>query len=84
MGVRVFNVKLGEDVMLNIDIFKNAGAKRPLTKYFEFGLEREVVFVNKTIVRVVLSSQSSTAMTTSISTCCSPSKKSKGIPRSKQ
>lgn len=50
--MRVFNVKLGDDVVLNVDIFKNAGAKRPLTKYFDFELDSEVLFLNKTDVTI--------------------------------
>jgi len=47
VGMRIFNLRLGEDVVLSVDIFKEAGAKRPLTKYFEFELRKDVVYLNK-------------------------------------
>jgi hypothetical protein len=50
VSARVFNIRLGDDVVLTVDIFKDAGAKRPLTKYFEFELKKEVLFLNHTQV----------------------------------
>lgn len=47
VGTRIFNVRLGDDTVMTIDIFKEAGAKRPLIKYFDFELIKDILYINR-------------------------------------
>lgn len=47
---RVFEVKLGDEVVFEVDIAKEVGVGVLLNKWVEFELADDVLYINKTMV----------------------------------
>ena len=56
---RVFNLKIGDEVIHRVDIFGEGGYGNVVHKWASFDLREDIVYLNKTYVLIVLSSQQS-------------------------
>lgn len=51
-GDRVFNLKLGDEIVHTVDILAEAGPNKMLHKWLEFDLREDIVYLNGTLVNL--------------------------------